>query len=197
MYFRRVKAFRGAVGAPPKSGLWLGPARVIMTEPVQQWSSWAHNTTGQVGVVWLSRGDKLTRSHPTQLRHWSERKAAIAPSRSLIPVSLSTSDLTSALAPGQYEDMSSNLPSRDELHQGSVDLEPSVNPLAPSWVGFTFRCVLRDQPFRCPGSLLWFSFFATVDELPVRAGNGAIKDIRKTRAGCGIACFSRGRHRRE
>ena len=32
MYFRRGKVTRGAIGAPSKSGLWLGPARVIMTE---------------------------------------------------------------------------------------------------------------------------------------------------------------------
>ena len=38
MYFRRGKVTRGAIGAPSKSGLWLGPARVIMTEAVQQWS---------------------------------------------------------------------------------------------------------------------------------------------------------------
>ena len=35
--FAGSKVTRGAIGAPSKSGLWLGPARVIMTEDVQQW----------------------------------------------------------------------------------------------------------------------------------------------------------------
>ena len=47
MYFRRGKVTRGAIGAPSKSGLWLGPARVIMTEAIQQWSGSMHSTTGQ------------------------------------------------------------------------------------------------------------------------------------------------------
>ena len=65
MYFRRVKAFRGAVGAPPKSGLWLGPARVIMTEPVQQWSSWAQydGTSGRrVALAWRQVDQKPSHS---------------------------------------------------------------------------------------------------------------------------------------
>ena len=37
---------------PVASGLWLGPARVIMTEAVQQWSGSVHSTTGEIGVVW-------------------------------------------------------------------------------------------------------------------------------------------------
>ena len=51
MYFRRGKVTRGAIGAPSASGLWLGPARVITTEAVQQWSGSVHSTTGQIGVV--------------------------------------------------------------------------------------------------------------------------------------------------
>ena len=58
MYFRRGKVTRGAIGAPSKSGLWLGPARVIMTEAIQLWSGSVHSTTGQIGVVWLSHGKK-------------------------------------------------------------------------------------------------------------------------------------------
>ena len=38
MHFRRGQVTRGAIGAPFKPGLWLGPARVIMTEAIQQWS---------------------------------------------------------------------------------------------------------------------------------------------------------------
>ena len=41
MYFRRGKVTRGAIGAPSKSGLSV------------------HSTTGQIGVVWLSHGNKL------------------------------------------------------------------------------------------------------------------------------------------
>ena len=58
MHFRRGKVTRGATGAPSKSGLWLGPARVIMTESVQQWSGSVHSTIGQTGVVCLSHGNK-------------------------------------------------------------------------------------------------------------------------------------------
>ena len=63
--FRRGKVTRGAIGAPSKSGLWLGPARVILTEAIQQWSGSVHSTTGQIGVVWLSHGNKLIRCHLT------------------------------------------------------------------------------------------------------------------------------------
>ena len=48
MHFRRGKVTRGAVGAPSKSGLWLGPARVIMTEAVPQWCGSVRSTTEQV-----------------------------------------------------------------------------------------------------------------------------------------------------
>ena len=48
MYFRRGKVTRGAIGAPSKSGLWLGHARVIMTEAVQQWGGSVHSTTGTI-----------------------------------------------------------------------------------------------------------------------------------------------------
>ena len=75
MYLRRGKVTRGVVGAPSKSRLW---ARVIMTEPVQQWSGSVRETMGQVGVVWISHGNKLIKSHPTQLRRCSEREVAIA-----------------------------------------------------------------------------------------------------------------------
>ena len=74
MYFRRGKVTRGAIGAPSKSGLWLGPARVIMTEAIQQWGGSVHSTTGQIGVVWLSHGNKLIRCHPAQLRRCSEQR---------------------------------------------------------------------------------------------------------------------------
>ena len=67
MYFRRVKVVLS------KSGLWLGPARVIMTAPVPQWSGSVHEPTGQVGVVRVSHGSELIRSHLTQRGRCSER----------------------------------------------------------------------------------------------------------------------------
>ena len=125
MYFRRGKVTRGAIGAPSKSGLWLGPARVIMTEAIQQWSGSVHSTTGQIGVVWLSHGNKLIRCHPTQLRRCSEREVSIASLKGLVQISVPTSvtELTNALSPGQYEDLSTDLPTRDDLRFGEVDLE--------------------------------------------------------------------------
>ena len=45
-------------------------------------------------------------------------------------------DLTSALSPGRYEDVSSNLPGQDDLRHGEVDLELSGN----------FRDTNMDQP---------------------------------------------------
>ena len=98
MYFRRGKVTRGAIGAPSKSGLWLGPARVIMTEAVQQWTGSVQSTTGQIGVVWLSHGNKLIRCHPTQLRRCSEREVSIASLNGLVEVSMPTrvTELTNA-----------------------------------------------------------------------------------------------------
>ena len=67
MYFRWGKVTRGVIGAPSNSGLWLGPARVIMTEAIQQWNGSVHSTTGQIGVVWLSRGGLVQVSMPTSV----------------------------------------------------------------------------------------------------------------------------------
>ena len=57
MHFRREKVTRGVVGAPSMSGLWLGAARVIMTE---QWSGSVHETTGQVGAITLSTANAVS-----------------------------------------------------------------------------------------------------------------------------------------
>ena len=124
-YFRRGKVIRGAIGAPSKSALWLGPARVIMTEAIQQWSGSVHSTTGQIGVVWLSHGNKLIRCHPTQLRRCSEREVSIASLKGLVQISVpaSVTELTNALSPGQFEDLSTDLPTRDDLRFGEVDFE--------------------------------------------------------------------------
>ena len=139
LYFRRGKVTRDAVGAPSKSGLWLGPACVIMTEAVQQWSGSVHSTTGQIGVVWVSHGNKLIRCHPTQLRRCSEREVSIATLKGLVQISVPTSvtELTNALSPGQYEDLSTHLPTRDGLRFGEVDIdEPPIGQgaMAPSFV---------------------------------------------------------------
>ena len=134
-----AKVIRGAIGAPSKSGLWLGHARVIMTEAVHRCSGSVHSTTGQVGVVWVSHGNKLIRCHPTQLRRCSEREISIASLKGLVQVSMPTSvsELTNALSPGQYEDWPTNLPTRDDQRFGVVDLgEPLVGQetMAPSFV---------------------------------------------------------------
>ena len=55
-------------------------------------------------------------------------------------------ELTNALSPGQYEDLSTNLPTRDDLRFGEVDLEePPIGqePMAPSLcttVTLWYRC---------------------------------------------------------
>ena len=67
----------------------------------------------------------LIRCHPTRLRWCSEREVSIASLKGLGQVSLPTSvtELTSALSPGQTEDVSTSLPTRDDLRFGEVDLE--------------------------------------------------------------------------
>ena len=84
-----------------------------------------HSTTRQIGVVWLSHGNKLIRCHPTQLRRCSEREVSIASLKGLVQISVPTSvtELTNALSPGQYEDLSTDLPTRDDLRFGEVELE--------------------------------------------------------------------------
>ena len=49
----------------------------------------------------------------------------------------SVTELTNALSPGQHEDLSTSLPTRDDLRFGEVDLEaPPVDQetIAPSFV---------------------------------------------------------------
>ena len=159
MYFRRGKVTRVAIGAPSKSSLCLGPARVIMTEAVQQWSGPVHSTTGQIGVVQVSHGNKLIKCHPTQLRRCSEREVSIASLKGLVQISMpkSVTELTNALSPGQYEGLSTNLPTRDDLRFGEVDLEeppigqetmaPSCVPLLPSGADVD---PLQNTPTRMP-----------------------------------------------
>ena len=54
---REWASIRGIVLLTAKSGLWLGPARVIMTGAIQQWSGSVHSTTGQIGVVSRKQAD--------------------------------------------------------------------------------------------------------------------------------------------
>ena len=131
MYFRRGKVTRGAIGAPSKSGLWLDLL-------VSSWLRPYNNGAGQIGVVW-SHGNKLIRCHPTQLRRCSEREVSIASLKCLVQISVPTSvtELTNALSPGQCEDLSTSLPTGDDLRFGEVDLEaPPVDQetMAPSFV---------------------------------------------------------------
>ena len=55
----------------------------------------------------------------------SEREVSIASLKGLVQISVPTSvtELTNALSPGQYEDLSTDLPTRDDLRFGEVDLE--------------------------------------------------------------------------
>ena len=110
-----------------------------MNEAVQQWSGSVHSTTGQIGVVWVSHGNKLIRCHPTQFRRCSEREVSIASLKGLVqvPVPTSVTELTNAMSPRQHEDLSTNLPTRDDLRFGEVALgEPPVGQvtMAPSFV---------------------------------------------------------------
>ena len=128
----------------PSQGFGWDPARIIMTEAVQQWSGSVHSTTGQISVVPVSHGNKLIRCHPTQLRRCSEREISIASLKALVQVSMPTSvtEVTNALSPGQYEDLTTRLPTGDDLRLGEVDLEAppvdqetmasSLVPLFPS-----------------------------------------------------------------
>ena len=77
------------------------------------------------GVVWVSHGNKLIRCHPTQLRRCSEREVSLASLKGLVHIAMPTSvaELKKGLSPGQYEDLSTNLPTRDDLRFGEVDLE--------------------------------------------------------------------------
>ena len=52
MYFRWGKVTRGVIGAPPKSGLWLGPAPAIMTEC-------------RLGVTWKQTDQMSSHSAPS------------------------------------------------------------------------------------------------------------------------------------
>ena len=67
----------------------------------------------------------LIRCHPTQLRRCSEREVSIATLKGLVQISIPTSvtELTNALSPGQHEDLSTSLPTGDDLRFGEVDLE--------------------------------------------------------------------------
>ena len=67
MYFRRGKVTPAAICAPFKSGLWLGPACVIMTEAVQQWSGSVDDRTSwcRLGVSWKQIDQMSSHSAPS------------------------------------------------------------------------------------------------------------------------------------
>ena len=90
-----------------------------------------HHDRGRSTMEWIGAFHDRTnwccliRCHPTQLRRCSEREVSIASLKGLVQVSKLTSvtELTNALSPGKYEDMSTSLPTRDDLRFGEVDSE--------------------------------------------------------------------------
>ena len=132
-----------------------------------------HSTTGQIGVVSVPHGNKL-------LRRCSEREVSIASLKGLVQVSMSTSvtELTTALPPGQYEDLSTSLPTRDDLRIGEVDLEaPPVDqetmapPDVPLFPSGTVVTQLQNTPARLssiPNPV--FCIWASVPESLIEAG---------------------------
>ena len=101
-----------------------------------------HSSTRQIGVVWLSHGNKLISCHPTQLRRCSEREISIASLKGLVPISVPTSvtELTNALSLGQYEDLPTDKPAGDDLRFGEEDLE--VPLIRKPWHLLLCRCFL-------------------------------------------------------
>ena len=163
-----------------------------MTEAVQQSNGSVHSTTGQTGVVWVSHGNKLIRCHPTQLRRCSERDVSIASLKGLVQISMPTSvtELTNALSPGQYENLSANLPTRDDLRFGEVDLgEPPVGQetMALSFVLLLPSCTVLDPlqnppPLVChPHQILFRESDVPNDEFSVAPGSMQISPRELTR----------------
>ena len=57
---------RSDLVGPSKSGLWLGPAPVIMTEAVQQWSAFYDKTNCcRLGVTWKQTDQMSSHSAPS------------------------------------------------------------------------------------------------------------------------------------
>ena len=69
---------------------------------------------------WLSHGNKLIKCHSTQLRRCTEKEVSIAFLKGLVQISVLTSvtELTNNLSPGQYADLSFDLPTRNDLRFG-------------------------------------------------------------------------------
>ena len=132
-----------------------------------------HSTTGQIGVVSLSHGNKLIRCHPTQLRRCSEREISIASPTSV-------TELTNALSPGQYEDLSTSLPTGDDLRFGEVDLEtPPVDqetmapPDVPLFPSGTVVTLLQNTPARLSSTVNLVSA-SSVRESDVQIGESSL-----------------------
>ena len=91
----------------------------------------------RLGVTWEQTDWMSSHSAPSM-------QVSIAALKGLVQVSMPTSvtELTNALSPEQYEDLSSHLPTREDLRYGEVDLgellvgqetmAPSFVPLLPS-----------------------------------------------------------------
>ena len=69
MWSRRGKVTRGAIGAPSKSGLWLGPARVVMTDTssTMEWIGAFHDRTNRccLGVARKQADQMSSHSAPS------------------------------------------------------------------------------------------------------------------------------------
>ena len=103
--------------------------------------------TNWSGVIPLSSVDSV------------KERYSIAYLKGLVQISMPTSvtELTNAVSPGQYESLSTNLPTRDDLRFGEVDLEepptgqetvaPSLVPLLPSGI---FVDPLKNTTTRLP-----------------------------------------------
>ena len=123
MYFRRGKVTRGAIGAPSMSGLWLGPARDIMTEAIQQWGGSVHSTTGHIGVVCLSHCSLENADTVIERRRIVGKRTIISPAplalsdnvdSASVPESLNEAGLPEVLEPSEGDTKKRRVESFDE-----------------------------------------------------------------------------------
>ena len=124
MYFRRGKVTRGAISIQVRSLAGTRSCHHDRVSPTTEWIGALYDRMKWCRLGCLV-GNKLIRCHPTQLRRCSEREVPIASLKGLVQISMPTivTELTIALSPGQFEDLSTKLPTRDDLRVGEVDLE--------------------------------------------------------------------------
>ena len=93
----------------------------------------------RLGVTWKQTDQMSSHSDPSIK---CKRGIDCVSERSCVSMPTSVTELTNALSPGQYEDLPTNLPTRDDLRFGEVDLvEPPVGQetKAPSFVSLWHR----------------------------------------------------------